>query len=328
MSYLDHKYSFSGSDCKAFAYFPGRYSSIATHRSAEYEKKKAELQEIIDTTAQLIEEYAKQIAAASTEEKASPIRLQLEAASDLRTNTWKQRLRLQHENTLWKLKHNPDPVLLDSLATISISVHEPKAPVRALGHRGVKGFSRSVRTIAGSMIFIVIDGHPLEKLMLLDPASTQPHLVEEARREYAGFRNWSEDSMKGIGTNDKRRYTSTFVKTPAMISPFNLLLRYSSEYLPHGTAAPITIKDINKKRTASTHIKNIEFLGEGIVTSVNDMVTEVVVQFVAEDYYEFSHYHGEDNQDVLQALRAQALNADTEHVSEADIMRSYFEQES
>ena len=36
---------------------------------------------------------------------------------------------------------------LDTLHTVSVSVHESKAQVRALGYRGTKGLTRSSRTI-------------------------------------------------------------------------------------------------------------------------------------------------------------------------------------
>jgi hypothetical protein len=42
-------------------------------------------------------------------------------------------------------------------------------------------------------------------------------------------------------------------------------------------------------------IKGVRFINEGIVTSVNDMVTEVVMQFVAEDVKPFV-YNNNTNQ--------------------------------
>ena len=61
---------------------------------------------------------------------------------------------------------------LESMNTISVSVHEAKGQARALGHRGIKGVSRGIRTIAGSMILTVIEDHPLRGL-LAEASNTQ-----------------------------------------------------------------------------------------------------------------------------------------------------------
>lgn len=55
--------------------------------------------------------------------------------------------------------------ILAELQTISISAYREKAPVRALGNVGVKGYTRGPRTIAGSMIFTVFDRNVLFELL-------------------------------------------------------------------------------------------------------------------------------------------------------------------
>jgi len=51
---------------------------------------------------------------------------------------------------LW-MKGTPAKELLE-LTTITVSVHREKAPVRALGYTGPKGFGRGKRTIAGTIV--------------------------------------------------------------------------------------------------------------------------------------------------------------------------------
>ena len=54
---------------------------------------------------------------------------------------------------------------LDNISTVSISVHEAKAPVRRLGHMAPVGYTRGIRTIAGSLVFTIVGSeHPLEYL--------------------------------------------------------------------------------------------------------------------------------------------------------------------
>lgn len=152
---------------------------------------------------------------------------------------------------------------LSSLATISISVHEAKSPVRRLGERGVRGYTKGIRTIAGSMVFLVIEDHPLWRL------------IDGNSSGYSST-DWNRDSDRSVSRTNQRKLST-------MIRPFNIMLVYQTEI----------IKDISlehaKKFTSNEKaflmIEKIDILNEGLVTSVNDMVTEVQMQFVAQDYY-------------------------------------------
>lgn len=143
-----------------------------------------------------------------------------------------------------KIKHNV--VLLDSLATISLSIHESKSPVRRLGHMAPSGYTRAIRTIAGSMVLTIIGSdHPLKNLSEQDPKSVV------------------------YFSNDLKNSFNIVTK----MSPFNLMLLYKTE-LPNTSGSKMVIK-------------GIDFINEGIVTSVNDLVSEVVLQFVALDIEQF-----------------------------------------
>lgn len=164
------------------------------------------------------------------------------------------------------------PVELEALHTISISISEPRGPARALGFRNIKGFARSVRTIAGSIIMTVIEDHPLRKLM---------------EQEAVYGPEWSMDvHRKGIGSLFDGN--NQLIKLPTMMSPFNIMSVYMSEttnLVPHqiqGSTAPAL------SNYAGFLLEDVEFIGEGMTTSVNDMVTEVMYQFVAQNYREFS----------------------------------------
>jgi len=176
---------------------------------------------------------------------------------------------------------------LDSLATISLSIHDAKAPVRRLGHVGVSGFTKAVRTIAGTMVFLIIEDHPLRELMAKDPSLSLGENSGNEKLRYS-MNYWSYDSdnerlgRKSLGVDGQIQTGDIFIdKVPAFLSalltPFNLLLRYQTE-----------VKLEVDRGKASMIIEGIEITGESIVTSVNDMVTEVVVQFVAKDVYQFT----------------------------------------
>ena len=150
---------------------------------------------------------------------------------------------------------------INTLATISISVHEAKSPVRRLGDRGICGVTSSIRTIAGSMIMLTIEDHPLGEML-----SDQLNYVQ----------SWSRDQDRGK-SNSSYRNLST------MLPEFNVLLVYKTEIAKNNKK-----KSFNKKRVGentSVLIKGIHLVNEGMVTSINDLVTEVSFQFISKDIH-------------------------------------------
>ena len=173
------------------------------------------------------------------------------------------------------MKEDQKIVPLDSLATLSYSIYEAKSPVRRLGERGVSGYTRGIRTIAGSMVFLVIEDHPLSRLVELDKKSN----------------NWSRDlNTKGHSFRNYEKGKQRFIST--LLRPFNIGLFYKTEVaFRYGDA-----REANMARNNSGYVRSfsegahlvisgIDIISEGMVTSVNDMVTEVTMQFVAQDAF-------------------------------------------
>jgi hypothetical protein len=156
---------------------------------------------------------------------------------------------------------------LDSLATISYSIYEAKSPVRALGHRAVKGYTKGIRTIAGSMVFLVIEDHPLAELVGLDRLSKA--YSKDAETKGVSFRS-SEGGKRFIST---------------MLEPFNIGLFYKTEVAFNRGGDKGRTYRRNFRDGAHLVISKINIISEGMVTSVNDMVTEITMQFVAEDIF-------------------------------------------
>ena len=122
-----------------------------------------------------------------------------------------------------------DFATLESLATVSVSIHEPKGMVRKLGYRNPTGYTRSTRTIAGTMIFTIIDQHPLAQLMALDPQSIVGLSGGKGNKNPAKLK-WMMDQDKGVGTSDEWEAARTWIRTPTDLSPFHLVLDYVTEY--------------------------------------------------------------------------------------------------
>ena len=167
---------------------------------------------------------------------------------------------------------------LDAMQTISLSVHEGKGQARALGHRGIKGFSRSLRTIGGSMILTVVNDHPLRPIML--------QAGEYIRNNDGFYPGWSLDRDEiGVGTAlDTFDYRN---RIAGLLPPFNLIVSYVSE----GTDFYSNIKDresfgsdtIARIPGASLLIRQIEIIDSGLVTSTHDIISEMTFSFMAMD---------------------------------------------
>ena len=56
------------------------------------------------------------------------------------------------------------PILLGSLTTLSHSVYREKKPVPLLGKINTGGYTRGMRSIAGTMVFTLISQHVVEDI--------------------------------------------------------------------------------------------------------------------------------------------------------------------
>lgn len=201
---------------------------------------------------------------------------------------------------------------MDSFHTISISVHEAKGQVRSLGHRGIRGMTRSVRTVAGSIIARVIREHPLAPLARISS-------------EHPILRGWSIDHMEN-GTGSAFDIYDYSIRLGTMIPPFNLLFELSSEsgsstvqkgVIDVGTASnPQDTRGVLNKVEAKGQVSNtrlfngasmmlegVEIIDEGITVSVNDIMTEMTFTYVAKNFRPIS-----DNLFAANGAKALSLN--------------------
>lgn len=172
---------------------------------------------------------------------------------------------------------------LDSMHTLSVSIHEAKGSARSLGYRGIKGMTRSIRTIAGSIIMVVLNDHPMRPL--LEQLSTIFTDSDDFSNSFGVF-GWSIDKDElGVGShNDVLNFEN---RLSALLPPFNLLVEYVAEQ------APIIVDatgDGSRRLFpgAGMMLQSVEIIDEGIVTSINDLVTEVTFSYIAKDYKPFS----------------------------------------
>ena len=74
--------------------------------------------------------------------------------------------------------------VLTNLQTISISTHSEVYPVRRLGERSPHGYARGIRTIAGTMIFLLRGNDPFLREVINSSETVEAHGAYEIRRCY------------------------------------------------------------------------------------------------------------------------------------------------
>ena len=338
-----NRYSFSGSDVSAFAFY-----SMPKVRDADALLLKALRLRLEELDSSIVTAAGSQMVVQSVHEEGT-VSHSGEPGFDLTSASDEYSLVSNEIQRLEEKIRAGSPVHLESLATISLSIHEPKGQARALGHRGIKGFSRSVRTIAGTMILLLVEDHPLRAL-----AYQRQSLIDQNDSAYSLDLN-----SKGQGGYRNPGTLTTYpgnTRLSTLLNKFNVILRYRSEVLP---ASPVTFttparnaeglnerldafntahnavrdsdsveirqgqQDVSRTvgldrhgaarrdrreyaadpysgvqgvefkvpKVATMMIEGMEIISEGITTSVNDMVTEVVIQFIAEDVKQLSTLH-------------------------------------
>jgi hypothetical protein len=167
---------------------------------------------------------------------------------------------------------------LNSLHSVSLSVHEAKDMVRSLGYRGIRGTTSSVRTIAGTMIFLVVNDHPLRDLIR--------NCYQSPLYRRTG---WSIDREQ-VGVGSIYGNIQQLNRLATMIPPFNMIniavnelgsTREGAEIYPNDRiTGPVNPKSLYGSGMAEM-IEGIEFIDEGKVISINDIVTEITFSFIA-----------------------------------------------
>jgi len=154
--------------------------------------------------------------------------------------------------------------VIGELQGVSFSVTREKAPIYTMGSADPRSFSRGKRGIAGSVIFTVFDRNALlEVFRNLEDRSgwffahdtdVQKHSEDEAR----GQQVWED-------INTDSSWQPPWY--PDQIPPFDIVLTAANEY----------------GQVAQMSIRGVEILNEGSGISIDDIVTEEQMTFVARE---------------------------------------------
>ena len=165
---------------------------------------------------------------------------------------------------------------IGELQAISYAIQREKAPIYVMGHKNPLAFSRGKRGIAGTCVFVLFDSHGmLEELGYY--ATTAPNFLS-SKDEYRPF---PSDGINPVdvgsvvtdiplvddgGTiNFNASYETQAAWYVDQIPPFDVTITAANEY----------------GSTMSMRIIGVELLNEGYGISVDDMVSEQQMTYVA-----------------------------------------------
>lgn len=163
--------------------------------------------------------------------------------------------------------------VVGTLQGISWSVTREKAPIYTMGDPDPRAFARGKRGIAGSMVFIQFDRHALLQemntaLFWADKDSLKPDGLEIASVEgpnIPGANAFEQENQFGNNTDPREDQLAVRPWYADQIPPFDITLHAANEY---GAAATM-------------RIYGLEILNEGSGASIDDIVLEQQMTYVA-----------------------------------------------
>lgn len=160
--------------------------------------------------------------------------------------------------------------VVGTLAGLTWSVTREKAPVFTMGSPNPRSFSRGKRGIAGSLIFMTFDRPALYNLIAANSTNDNFRIWT---RSWNILPNMTSNAAGGIATALPDANNAAFGVTSALpyyadqVPPFDITITFANEY---GQAA---VKSIY----------GVELLNEGSGASMDDLMMEETMTFVARE---------------------------------------------
>lgn len=160
-------------------------------------------------------------------------------------------------------------VPIGSLSGITYSVTREKAPIYTMGSPNPRSFSRGKRGIAGSLIFTTFDRPALYRLLLANKDTNEMRYFTRSSNIMPGFDNAGALTHRGIAPVEEvgLDVRSAFPYYADQIPPFDITVTFANEY----------------GQSAVRSIYGVELLNEGSGASMDDIVIEETMTYVARD---------------------------------------------
>lgn len=160
-------------------------------------------------------------------------------------------------------------VTIGALSGITFSVTREKAPIYTMGSPNPRSFSRGKRGIAGSLIFTVFDRPALYTMLQENSkvAIREQKFYTRSHNVIPG--NGGFDRTKGIVAQgeDKTSISKVMPYYADQIPPFDITITFANEY----------------GQAAARSIFGVELLNEGSGASMDDIVIEETMTYVARE---------------------------------------------
>jgi hypothetical protein len=163
-------------------------------------------------------------------------------------------------------------VEIGALSGITFSVTREKAPIYTMGSPNPRSFSRGKRGIAGSLIFTVFDRPALYTMLDKNYANNKPmDFYTRAHNTLPGDTNSLGRGIPGLGASAVNNWTRDIQKKVPyyadQIPPFDITVTFVNEY----------------GQSAVRSIYGVELLNEGSGASMDDIVLEETMTYVARE---------------------------------------------
>lgn len=164
---------------------------------------------------------------------------------------------------------NLKPYVIGSLQTVSYSIHREVSPVRVLGKINPNGFVSGPRTVAGSLIFTVFDSNLVHKIVKIMKEGYNSRIHDTTNYK-------SEDILQYASKYNDRIYDAVSSGSYSVMDempPFDITISFMNEYGNYSTLV----------------IKGVIIVDEGQVMSIEDMITENTMSYMAHDIQVLSY---------------------------------------
>lgn len=160
-------------------------------------------------------------------------------------------------------------VTVGTLSGITWSITREKAPIYTMGSPNPRSFSRGKRGIAGSMIFTTFDRPALYQMLLAHVNDDSVNYFTRASNVMPGFDSAGAATHQGItpAALQNTAIRKSFPYYADQIPPFDVTITFANEY----------------GQAAMRSIYGVELLNEGSGASMDDVVIEETMTYVARD---------------------------------------------
>jgi hypothetical protein len=163
-------------------------------------------------------------------------------------------------------------VTVGNLMGITWSVTREKAPIYTMGSPNPRSFSRGKRGIAGSLIFMVFDRPSLYTMLAKNADNDDIKYFTRSNNVVPGFATDGNIAYRGITPvfdeiDKSLDVISAFPHYSDQIPPFDVTITFANEY----------------GQAAVRNIYGLELLNEGSGASMDDIVIEETMTYVARE---------------------------------------------